>query len=399
MIWRFDVARNGSCRVLTPQQTARIMPPAPHLQINPFDDLARVQRPRGPRAAQLRLDQLRPYVLAHIPIERAMALSVGKSWTRRRDAAFPAALSSATLAAGGIRPWPARSTTIFAVWCVVLFLLVAPVFAFMAYCAVQYRAGRDVDRSPSRGAQPAGRDVVDDRPVPDLAGVLLLGRRRIYLQEQNPPPNAMVITALGRQWMWKFQHPGGQSEINDLHVPVGRRSALTSNRRTSCTPCTSQRCVCRKTRCPAAPRSYGSRPTGSAPIDLFCSELCGADHALMARHAVCDVAGRLSAWLKQAGARQSLAADGKNLFDSYGCSGCHGPSSTVHAPSLDGVYGRLVPLQDGSIVVADDAYIRDRILEPNKQVRCRLQAGHAELRRQDLGRRPGGVGRLHQVPG
>ena len=73
-------------------------------------------------------------------------------------------------------------------------------------------------------------------------------------------------------------------------------------------------------------------------------------------------------WLKQAGGSQSLAAEGKHLFVTYGCSGCHGPSSTVRAPDLNGVYGRPVPLQDGSIVVADDAYVHDKILMPNKQV-------------------------------
>jgi cytochrome c oxidase subunit 2 len=36
------------------------------------------------------------------------------------------------------------------------------------------------------------------------------------------PDNALEIFVVGRQWMWKFQHPDGQREINELHVPVGR---------------------------------------------------------------------------------------------------------------------------------------------------------------------------------
>ena len=55
---------------------------------------------------------------------------------------------------------------------------------------------------------------------------------------------------------------------------------------------------------------------------------------------------------------------GEALFREHGCSGCHGANSTVHAPSLAGVYGSLVHLQDGSAVRADERYIRDCILLP-----------------------------------
>ncbi len=61
------------------------------------------------------------------------------------------------------------------------------------------------------------------------------------------------------------------------------------------------------------------------------------------------------------------------MFTRYGCSGCHladgrGGSGTVRAPPLDGVYQHPVPLSDGSVVTADDQYIRDSILTPGRQV-------------------------------
>ena len=36
------------------------------------------------------------------------------------------------------------------------------------------------------------------------------------------------------------------------------------------------------------------------------------------------------------------------LFRALGCSGCHGAQSTVHAPTLEGLYGSPVPLPDGT---------------------------------------------------
>jgi cytochrome c oxidase subunit II len=40
----------------------------------------------------------------------------------------------------------------------------------------------------------------------------------------------------------------------------------------------------------------------------------------------------------------------------------------VHAPILAGVYGRVVQLADGRRVRADEAYIRDSILQPRRDV-------------------------------
>ncbi len=63
-----------------------------------------------------------------------------------------------------------------------------------------------------------------------------------------------------------------------------------------------------------------------------------------------------------------MVQQGFALFRSSGCSGCHDAGSTVHAPLLQGLYGRTVQLQDGRHVVADENYLRDSILLPRKDV-------------------------------
>ena len=58
----------------------------------------------------------------------------------------------------------------------------------------------------------------------------------IYFRIYTPPANAMNIYVVGKQWMWKAEHPGGQHEINALHIPTGRADpAHASSRRTSST--------------------------------------------------------------------------------------------------------------------------------------------------------------------
>jgi cytochrome c oxidase subunit 2 len=75
------------------------------------------------------------------------------------------------------------------------------------------------------------------------------------------------------------------------------------------------------------------------------------------------------------GGQETLAAQGEQLFHRYGCSGCHEPGGTVRAPNLKGVFGSPVPLSDGSVVIADEKYVRDSILDPKAQV----AAGYAPV--------------------
>ena len=45
---------------------------------------------------------------------------------------------------------------------------------------------------------------------------------KLYFENYTPPrKNTLDIYVTGKQWMWKIQYPGGQREINELHVPIG----------------------------------------------------------------------------------------------------------------------------------------------------------------------------------
>jgi cytochrome c oxidase subunit 2 len=73
-------------------------------------------------------------------------------------------------------------------------------------------------------------------------------------------------------------------------------------------------------------------------------------------------------WASGTALQPSLAQYGFARFRELGCSGCHVAGSSVHAPSLRGLLGREVHLQDGRTIVADENYIRDSILLPGKDV-------------------------------
>ena len=73
-------------------------------------------------------------------------------------------------------------------------------------------------------------------------------------------------------------------------------------------------------------------------------------------------------WLSGGGSEGSMAEQGEKLFQTMGCSTCHLLDQQGRCPILRGVYGSRVQLQDGTTVVADDAYIRESILNPNAKV-------------------------------
>jgi cytochrome c oxidase subunit 2 len=194
--------------------------------------------------------------------------------------------------------------------------------------------------------------------------VLFVWGASIYIWLYKSPPGDIEIYVVAKQWMWKIQHPGGQREIDALHVPVDKTIRLVM----------ASQDVIHSFFVPAfrikhdvVPGTYETlwfKATEPGTYKLECTQYCGLQHATMKGEVVVMTPPDYAGWLSAQGVNQSLAQQGEALFREHGCSGCHGLNSTVHAPTLDGLYGSLVHLQDGSVRRADERYIRDCILAP-----------------------------------
>jgi cytochrome c oxidase subunit 2 len=101
---------------------------------------------------------------------------------------------------------------------------------------------------------------------------------------------------------------------------------------------------------------------------LFCSQYCGTKHSGMIGEVTVMKPEDFAAWLESGKAEGSMAANGEKLFQQFGCITCHRPDSGARGPNLEGLYGRPVRLQDNRVVVADDNYIRESILDPNAKI-------------------------------
>lgn len=190
----------------------------------------------------------------------------------------------------------------------------------------------------------------------------------LYVEEASPPNNALEIHAIGKQWMWKFQHRNGRREINELHVPLGVPVKVVLATQDVIHSFFVPAFRVKQDLVPGRYRTVWFTPSRIGRYHLFCAEYCGLDHSRMRGQVIVMEPAEYEIWLAGGGGAESLPAQGEKLFSSLGCIVCHGAGSKVAAPSLAGIFGKPVPLKGGQTVIADETYIRDSILTPEKQV-------------------------------
>ncbi len=246
------------------------------------------------------------------------------------------------------------------------------VFVIIIFFCIRYRRGTRVDRTPPKiGSRPFELTwtVV---PLLIFVGVFFWAAK-VFFAMSRPPADATEIYVVGKQWMWKIQHPDGRREINELHLPVGKSVKLVM---------TSQDVIhdffipAFRTKQDVVPGRYTTewfKPTKPGRYHLFCSQYCGMDHARMIGWIYVMEPAEYANWLAGQPAPDSLVDAGERAFRTRGCSGCHAVNVAIRAPLLDGIYGKRVPLSDSTFVTADDQYLRDSILLPNKQIAAGYQ--------------------------
>ncbi|MCQ8239482.1 cytochrome c oxidase subunit II [Rhizosaccharibacter radicis] len=249
----------------------------------------------------------------------------------------------------------------------VTLMLTVPIFVGFTIFSVIYRDGRPAHREYK---EKKGRSEAIELSWMLIPFALTLAffawGARMFDIHRHPPANAITISAIGRQWMWKFQHPGGQAEINDLHVPTGQPVRITMISQDVIHALYLPALRIQMETLPGRYTELWFNADKPGTYRLYCSEYCGTDHSKMQGLLYVMKPGDYQAWLAHQGASQTLTAKGRQLFAANGCAGCHENGSTVRAPSLHGLFGQPVPMEAGGTVIADESYLRDKILDPDK---------------------------------
>ncbi|HEX4332315.1 MAG TPA: cytochrome c oxidase subunit II [Usitatibacter sp.] len=246
------------------------------------------------------------------------------------------------------------------------FVAVAIALVALVFC-VKYRRGSAADRSDPPSQLKALEIAWSTIPLVIFIGIFVWGAR-VYASLYQPADGAMKVFAVGKQWMWRIEHANGRREIDELHLPVDEPVRIVIATEDVIHSFYIPAFRVKQDAVPGRYTGLTVTPTRVGTYELLCSEYCGTDHARMGGHVIVMPKAQFAKWLAEGAPAGSMAAQGKATFQRLGCTGCHDPRSSLHAPELAGLFGRAVHLQDGRTVIADEAYIRDSILLPKKDV-------------------------------
>ena len=204
-----------------------------------------------------------------------------------------------------------------------------------------------------------------------LAMVMFFWGADLFFRLARPPVDSMEIFVVGKQWMWKVQHPTGVREINEMHVPIGRNVKITLGSEDVIHDYSIPAFRVKMDAVPGKLTTLWFKAEKAGSYHLFCAEFCGTKHSGMIGQVIAMEPHEYEAWLSggTAGAAVPPAQAGEKLFGELACLTCHRLDGTPGVgPSLAGVFGSQVPLSDGSTVLADDNFLRESIMVPTAKV-------------------------------
>jgi cytochrome c oxidase subunit 2 len=212
---------------------------------------------------------------------------------------------------------------------------------------------------------------------------------RTYVRMRVAPENAMVVYVSAKKWMWKFAYPAGSRSIARLYVPVGRPVLLYLTSRDVIHSLFVPAFRVKQDAVPGRYTTMWFQAVAPGTYPAFCTQYCGTGHSTMRAEVVALPPEDFERWLhgqdpegaRLAGPRYvepqlgltdaapaqdlSMVRQGERVAAEHGCLRCHTLDGTPHlGPTWAGVYESLVPLADGSEVVADVAYLTESMMDP-----------------------------------
>ncbi len=263
--------------------------------------------------------------------------------------------------------WEIDAVYLFAVGMTVFFTIL--IFVLLTVFAIKFRRkDENFVPKPVHGSVPL---EIFWSIIPFIITQILFGwGAYVFFLYSNPPANAMDLHVVGKQWMWKIQHPEGKREINELHVPIGQPVRLIM---TSEDVLHSFFVPAFRVKRDVVPGQYTTlwfEATKEGEYHLFCAEYCGNEHSRMVGSVYVLDQREYDEWLQteENGPNDPPAVVGERLFSQLRCDTCHSPDGVGRAPSLAGVYGSTVTTEDGTRVLVDEAYVRGSILDPKRHI-------------------------------
>jgi len=193
-------------------------------------------------------------------------------------------------------------------------------------------------------------------------------------ETRRADPDAMPINVTAQQFSWTFEYPDYGITTKELYLPINKQVIMSLTSRDVIHSFWVPEFRIKQDVVPGRFTEYRITPSLEGSYKVRCAELCGASHSYMLAPVAVVSQDRFDSWVKDQqaaalAAAQTPEARGETLITQNGCLGCHTiDGSDGQGPTWLGLYGSTVVLSDGTVVTADDAYIKESILDPQAKI-------------------------------
>jgi cytochrome c oxidase subunit II len=192
---------------------------------------------------------------------------------------------------------------------------------------------------------------------------------------RKAPKDAMEVTVVGRMWNFIFEYDNGR-KTDTLFLPKDQAIKLNLKSLDVIHSVYIPAFRVKQDMVPGKENNFmWFIPQQEGTYELFCTEYCGLNHSYMFNYVKVMEDSLFNKWYTDTTAMVASAeieaptAAGRRIMQNIGCFACHSiDGSKLVGPSFKGIYGteRTVQSAGGKrTVVADDAYIRNSIYNPN----------------------------------
>lgn len=208
-----------------------------------------------------------------------------------------------------------------------------------------------------------------------------------FVKQSVPPSDAVDIKVTGRKWYWTVEYPDypgvtltsnvDQPQLT-MMVPKDRPVQLTMSSEDVIHSFYVPAFRIKRDVVPGRYTNLWFEATRVGEFNLFCTEYCGELHSQMTGVVKVLEPEDFEAALIEAGKLEQKEGEpleefGKRVYTQRGCNACHSlDGAPGTGPTWAGMWGKTETLADGSSVKIEGAegmnYIKDSILEPNKQI-------------------------------
>ncbi len=195
----------------------------------------------------------------------------------------------------------------------------------------------------------------------------------VFRDFRTSPVGAEEINVTASQWLYKFKYPDGSTQVNEVRVPVNKPVKFIMTATDVIHGFYLPDFRVKQDILPGAYTTLWVQPKITGSFIILCTQYCGVGHSTMRAQMIVMKQEEYDAWARHEGAEAagavSHADKGHEIMEQSGCLSCHTVDGTPKiGPTFKGLYNRKTSLSDGSMVVADEDYIKESIFDPGARV-------------------------------